>query len=147
MNDGKRVVFTLDGERYGLPVGAVQQILRALPLTRIPNSPPEVLGVFDLRGETLPTLDTRALLGLPKGEHAFFVVVIAHGELVALAVDAVDSIEEYAENEIEETGEWCEHGTKSLVGRKGGSLTVLLDPHSLVTNVRRTHDEADALAA
>jgi purine-binding chemotaxis protein CheW len=54
------VVFQLGGEEYGLPIAAVDQIVR-LPdtLTRLPSSPDFVDGIMSLRGQVIPVIDQR----------------------------------------------------------------------------------------
>lgn len=132
MNPGKYVVFALDKERYGLPIEKVQQILPATSVTRVPHSEPEVLGVFDLRGETMTVVDTRFLLGIAESEPRIFIVVECEGRRVALTADIVDRIEEFTEDDIEEASEWVESEAGSFVGRKFGMLTVLLEPKTLL---------------
>ncbi|MBP2228539.1 purine-binding chemotaxis protein CheW [Azospirillum agricola] len=97
--DERFVVFRLAGAEYGLPVAAVQEVLRRpdapVPL---PNAPDFVAGVLTLRGAVLPLVDLRRLLGLPAdgggrggapgGSDRGRVVVIAQGEArVGLLVD------------------------------------------------------------
>ncbi len=132
MRPGKYVVLALDNERYGLPIEKVQQILPSATVTRVPHSPPEVLGVFDLRGETMTVVDSRFLLGIAEKETRIFLVVECDGKRIALTADTVDRIEEFSEDEIEQASEWVESDAGSFVGRKNGTLTVLLDPRALL---------------
>ena len=48
------------------------------PLTRLVTAPPMVLGLFNLRGEIVPLLDTAALLGVGRTEQVAFAVGAAH---------------------------------------------------------------------
>jgi purine-binding chemotaxis protein CheW len=61
------VVFRLGQEEFGLPIGAVQEIVR-IPdhLTRVPRSPAFIEGVVNLRGVVLPVVDQRRRFGLPE---------------------------------------------------------------------------------
>jgi purine-binding chemotaxis protein CheW len=61
------VVFRLAQEEFGLPIGAVQEIVR-IPehLTRVPRSPAFIEGVVNLRGVVLPVVDQRRRFGLPE---------------------------------------------------------------------------------
>ena len=54
------VIFRLGDEDYGLPVGAVEEIVR-MPdqLTRVPKAPKFVEGVMNLRGRVVPVIDQR----------------------------------------------------------------------------------------
>jgi purine-binding chemotaxis protein CheW len=61
---------------YALPVDWVREVVVAPTLTRLPTSPPVVLGLFNLRGQIVPLLDTAALLGIGMAEPTAFVVVV-----------------------------------------------------------------------
>lgn len=58
------VVFSLGALQYAAPIARVREILRPLPVTRLPRVAPWVRGLFNLRGQALPLLDTRLRLGL-----------------------------------------------------------------------------------
>jgi purine-binding chemotaxis protein CheW len=58
------VLFELAGERYGLPVGAVEEILRVGTITRVPHAPSPVRGITNRRGRVLAVVDLRVRLGL-----------------------------------------------------------------------------------
>ncbi|WP_188260270.1 chemotaxis protein CheW [Azospirillum tabaci] len=94
------VVFRLAGAEYGLPVAAVQEVLRQPDaVTPLPNAPDFVSGVTTLRGAVLPLVALRRLLRLPEGQgHGVEgdrgrVVVIAAGAARAgLLVDGMAGI-------------------------------------------------------
>lgn len=62
------VTFDADGALYAVPVGRVQEILDLRPTAAMPNAPPHLLGIIDLRGANIPVVDLRRLLGRPDGE-------------------------------------------------------------------------------
>lgn len=91
---GVHVRVRVAGEHYALPVDRVLEVAELGPLTVVPGSPPEILGVRNLRGQVLPVIALAALLGLPAGDPTR-VVVIESGELRAgLRVDEVLEVEE-----------------------------------------------------
>lgn len=59
------LVFWLDQQRFGLPVAAVDRVLRAVEVTPIPAAPDCVLGVIDVQGQVLAVIDLRRRCGLP----------------------------------------------------------------------------------
>ena len=78
-----------------LPLGAVRQVLRSLPLHPLPGSAPELRGLAEFAGDPLPVLDLARLARAPQGANpAFPVTVVAWAgppgarELVGLAADA-----------------------------------------------------------
>jgi purine-binding chemotaxis protein CheW len=85
------VVFALAGESYGLPVAAVQEILRAGTITRVPHAPAPVRGITHLRGRVLAVVDLRVRLGLPPAaldERSRILVVDSRQRVLGLLVDA-----------------------------------------------------------
>lgn len=127
----KYVVFALDDRRFGLPLSGVERIIAAPPLTRVPLSPPEVRGVFDLRGDVLPVLDTRALLHLPEKDPHVLLVVQSGSRRLALTADRVDSIVDFAGDEIQTVH--AETGREVKVGKINDLLALLLDLDEIVS--------------
>ena len=85
------VVFELAGERYGLPVAAVHEILRVGTITRVPHSPAPVRGITNLRGRVLAVVDLRVRLALPPAgldARSRILVVDSRQRLLGLLVDA-----------------------------------------------------------
>jgi len=58
------LTFCLDAETYGVDILRVQEIRGWSPVTRIPKSPPHVLGVLNLRGSIVPIVDLRVRFSL-----------------------------------------------------------------------------------
>lgn len=62
------LAFDLGGQRLGVSVERVREILDLQPMTRLPDAPHEVRGVIDVRGASVPILDLAARLGLDAAE-------------------------------------------------------------------------------
>jgi len=58
--------FTVARHLLGLNVLEVQEVLRGQSMTRVPLAPPVVEGLINLRGQIVPALDMRRVLGLPS---------------------------------------------------------------------------------
>jgi len=58
------VTFGLDAETFAVPVTLVREILDYGETFRIPNGPDYLLGLTDMRGQGVPTIDFRRRLGL-----------------------------------------------------------------------------------
>jgi purine-binding chemotaxis protein CheW len=90
------VLFRLADETYGLPVGAVREVLR-LPetVTRVPRAPDFVAGVINHRGVVVPLIDQRRRFAVPGEEtvRQRRIIVANVDDLVAgFIVDAVEQI-------------------------------------------------------
>jgi purine-binding chemotaxis protein CheW len=70
------LTFTLGDETYGVDILRVQEIRGWAPVTRIPHSPPHVLGVLNLRGSIVPIVDLRMRFSLDRAEYTPLTVII-----------------------------------------------------------------------
>lgn len=62
------VTFGLGAETFAVPVSYVKEILDYRDIFHIPGGPDYLLGLTELRGEGITTIDFRLRLGLPKAE-------------------------------------------------------------------------------
>lgn len=60
------VEFGLGNEVFAIPVALVREILDYAPPSYLPNGPAHFIGLTDLRGQGVPTVDFRRRLGLPS---------------------------------------------------------------------------------
>ena len=151
MAESKYVIFKLDGERYGIPIERVEQILDNQTPTKIPRTHKMVLGVFELRGETLAAVDLRYRLDFaPNDDPAHYIIVSGSFGRTALRVDGVDGIENFEDGEIDESPAMLKGNDDeffSSIGRKSDQLTVLLNtdhllPQAIVKTVQKAHKVA-----
>jgi len=99
------VVFGLGDQEFGLDIMAVQEIIRPLRTTKLPNSPPHVLGVFNLRGKVIPLVSLRRILGFEdaaEDEKTRVIVVNADSRPYGLLVDAVHEVLRIGAGDIEQ---------------------------------------------
>lgn len=98
------LVFELSGQRYGLSLSAVREVVRAVAITPLPGAPPVVEGAIDVRGRVVPVLDLRARFGLPP--HALdpdqqLILARAGRRLVAVRADRVARLDSVPATAIE----------------------------------------------
>jgi purine-binding chemotaxis protein CheW len=89
------LTFTLGEEDYGLEILTVQEIKGWSGITPIPNTPPHVKGVMNLRGTVIPVVDLRVKFGMAVREYDKFTVIIVvtvRDKIVGLVVDAVSDV-------------------------------------------------------
>lgn len=65
---GKYLTFRLARETYGVEVLKVREIIRLMEITSVPQMPPYIKGVINLRGKIVPVVDLRLKFGMPQGE-------------------------------------------------------------------------------
>lgn len=142
MPETKYVVFQLGKERYGLPIDKVERILPTQSITKIPRTPKMLLGMFDLRGSTIPVLDARLRFDLDENGGAQNLVVIQTvAGRCALRVDSVEGIFGFDEDHVDPSQTLVDGDQDEFVegiGRREDKLVVLLNPDQVVPKSLRT---------
>jgi purine-binding chemotaxis protein CheW len=126
------VLFALEEEEYAARIDNVLEILRVAPIARVPEAPPHVRGVMNVRGRLLPIVEIRTILGLSPlvvdADSRVIKATIA-GRLIGLLVDRVSYVVSIAENALEppprELGDRADF--VAGVALKGDGVVLLLD--------------------
>jgi purine-binding chemotaxis protein CheW len=66
--NNKYLVFLLDEQRYALRLSAVDRVVRMVCITPVSGAPDVLLGIVNLEGRVIPTVDVRQRFNLPKRE-------------------------------------------------------------------------------
>ncbi|HZC74037.1 MAG TPA: chemotaxis protein CheW [Jatrophihabitans sp.] len=70
------VVLPVGGDSYAIAAKCVRLVVSVPKLTPLVTAPRTVLGLFNLRGEIAPLLDTAALLGIGTLDNVRYAVVV-----------------------------------------------------------------------
>ena len=108
MSESQIVVADIGGERYGLDIARVFEIIRFEPLTALPQAPAWVRGVINLRGRIVPVVDVArrfGLVGQAVSKSSRIVVAEMAGMRVGLIVDGVSEVLMVPEDAIEASPE------------------------------------------
>jgi purine-binding chemotaxis protein CheW len=107
---GKYLTFSLAGEEYGIAILKVKEIIGMMPVTPVPQTPPYVKGVINLRGKVIPVTDLRLKFGMAPidyTERTCIIVMETEGEadviLLGIVVDAVSEVLNIKHDDIQET--------------------------------------------
>lgn len=130
------VVFSLDGQRYALPIENVQEIQQVVEFTPVPDAHPALLGMVDVRGVVTPAVDMGVLLGLGPRRIALdtpMLLFLSSGRLVAAVVDEVDDVFEVAPTSMQAPSDLYSLKDRMIgVCKIGDDLVIVLDPDRLV---------------
>jgi len=134
----KCVVFMMGRETYGMEIARVKEILHVPEtITRMPESPDALEGVFNLRDMVVPILDLKKIFGLGdfvSGPESRLLVFDAAGSFFAILVDAVKEVLDLDEGQIERVGAvlpvWKD-GMVRGIGKQDGRLIILLDAEAV----------------
>lgn len=89
------LTMNIAGQRFGIPVLQVQDVLREQKVTRVPLAAKEVAGSLNLRGRIVTAIDVRKRLNLPAKDDkspSMSVVVEHEDELFSLIIDSVGDV-------------------------------------------------------
>ncbi|MGV3491981.1 MAG: chemotaxis protein CheW [Devosia sp.] len=131
------VTLGVAGELFAAPVGQVQEILDMRPVARLPQAPPNLLGMTDVRGEGIPVLDLRLTLGLEPAEDTentrIVVLRLARAggqQTIGLRTDRVYEVTVLDAEALDPppaiNGGWRDHAVAGI-GRRNGSFVTVLD--------------------
>ena len=138
------VVFDLGGERYGLPVAAVDEIVRRPDqLTRVPLAPQFVDGIMSLRGKMIPVIDQRqrfAVDGQTDGRARRVIILTIDGLQTGITVDKVTEIVSVRQSELRAVPEMDKAGAvvdRVAIGQSHGDMILVIDPKALLDRAER----------
>ncbi len=89
------VSFVIENEEFGIDILKVEEIIRLISITKIPNAPDFIEGVVNLRGRVIPVIDLRTRLRHPKKEHdnnTRVIVVNVNNTTLGFIVDSVKEV-------------------------------------------------------
>jgi purine-binding chemotaxis protein CheW len=147
------LTFELAGGEYGVDILRVQEIRGWEPVTRVPNAPPPMKGVLNLRGAIVPVLDLRKRFGLPEQPCGPDTVVIVlrvpsdGGERsVGLVVDGVSDVLETRVADVRATPEFGRVVAADCIAglaTAGETMVMLLDVDRVLDDERPLQAGAD----
>ncbi|WP_193175173.1 chemotaxis protein CheW [Oricola nitratireducens] len=124
-------------ETLAVPVGRVQEILELRPVSCLPHSPESLLGVIDVRGQSVPVVDLRLKLGFPQSADTpdtrivvLFVEVAGRQMTFGLKADRVFEVTVLDNTDLEappEVGMSWRSDCISGIGRRNGAFVTVLD--------------------
>lgn len=133
---GTMLAVRLGKDLHAIPVEAVEEVLPALPIESVPNSPAFVRGVVFVRGHLIPVLDAAERLGFrghqrPPEPH--IVCLRIGGRLIGVEFDeAVDLVDLSAAASISSADLGARAGFFAGVVEQDGRMIRVLDPQRLL---------------
>jgi purine-binding chemotaxis protein CheW len=133
------LTFTLGDEHYGIEILKVQEIKGHSGITPIPNTPPYLKGIMNLRGTVIPVVDLRTRFSLDAQEYTKFTVIIVvtvGQKIVGLVVDAVSDVLDIPHAQVRpapDLGARTDTRFISGLANVGEKLVVLLDIERLLS--------------
>jgi purine-binding chemotaxis protein CheW len=133
------------GQRYGVDVQQVREIVRSQALTPLPKAPTLVEGVIDLRGVIVPVVDLgRALGGAPVGDGpgARIAIVEVDGLAFGLRADAASDVLAVMGSDVQSppalVAQTGYDAVRAVVRRQGQAPVLVLALESVLESVYRS---------
>jgi purine-binding chemotaxis protein CheW len=133
------VTFRLGSEEFGVKILVVNEIIRLVQITQVPNAPAFIEGVINLRGKVLPVVGLRKRFNMPEmpldSQSRIIVMELDHN-VVGFLVDGVSEVLRIPESTVEKAppvvagigSEYIEG-----VGKLNDRLLILLDLQALLS--------------
>jgi len=135
------VSFRLGNEEFGIDILNVNEILRIMDVTEIPNSPPCVEGVVNVRSKIIPVISTRLKLNMPKEDYnsdTRIIVVEIGSKTVGFIVDEVQEVIRICNDQTEVPPDIAVAGVDSdfitSVAKFDERIVIILDLKKLVNS-------------
>ena len=134
---GLYLTFALGSEEFGLEILKVKEIIGYQDITSVPQTPSEVKGVINLRGQVIPIIDLRTRFGMSEKEVTEQTcIIVVEVELegnsiqVGIIVDNVSEVLDIQEAQIEPSPEFGHQVNTDFIlgmGKVGENVKILLD--------------------
>ncbi len=98
------VGFRLDDADYAIGITKIREIILMKPITRLPQVPPSIEGLINLRGTVIPLINLRKRFGLsprPFDDETRTIVVNVHDKTIGCIVDEVTQVVRVSADQIQ----------------------------------------------
>ena len=135
------LIFRLVDEVFGLPIQAVQEIVRMPAMAPVPHAPDFIAGVFNLRGMVVPVVNQRQRFGLPASpdpDSQRIMVLEVKGIKTGFVVDAITEVIRVSDQAFESTPDPFQahmRMVQQVAHLNDGRMILMFDPEQLLDSV------------
>jgi two-component system chemotaxis response regulator CheV len=143
------LIFTLNGgQKFGINVFKIQEVIQVPSLTRIPGGNPVVRGVAQLRGKDIPVMDMSMAIGeerLPDDGNSFVIITEFNRSVQGFLVGGVDRIVNMFWKDINPPPEGTESGGYvTALTEIDGEYVLIVDVEKILSEVGGTPEGVSA---
>ncbi|MCJ8298580.1 MAG: chemotaxis protein CheW [Pseudomonadales bacterium] len=137
----KNLIFSLDKEKYGIPLSSVKEVIGLAKITPIPHVPTFFKGLINLRGKIISVIDLRQKLALPAEEYqpkkTSIIITDVNDLTIGTIVDDVNEVVGFDETQVEDnldisSGVEREY-IRGVAKASDNTLVLLLDIRKVLT--------------
>lgn len=139
----KQAVFQINGEDYGLDIEQINTIEKDLDIVKMANSPKNIKGKVNLRGNEIPVYSLKGKFGIPNEnvDNNTRYLITNSGDLqIAIEVDSVKGIKDFDQSDLFDVPEVIKSSDTSYlksIACMDGELVLLLDSNKLLDSDER----------
>lgn len=134
------IVVRIGGEKFGIDIGYIDNIVRMQKITRVPKAQVYFKGIINLRGEIVPVMSARIKMGLEDdvftNASRIIILKIEEKGLLGLIVDEVCEVVTLVTDEIEKpTVNPSSSGKESFIngiGKNDNQLISLFELNAII---------------
>jgi purine-binding chemotaxis protein CheW len=131
------VGFIVGEEEFSIPILSIQEIIKPIPWTRVPQTPSYILGVFNLRGSVIPLIDLRSRFGLDVQKHTEetrFIVMKNGDDVAGFVIDRLTEAIRMPKRDIGPAPETISEAESMIdgVGKQADRIVTILKVHKLL---------------
>ncbi|QPC46165.1 chemotaxis protein [Mangrovibacillus cuniculi] len=139
-NELEIVEFEVGGNRYGINVIKVKEIIQPVPVTFIPQAHPHLEGIIQLRGEVLPVVNLSKALNIQEQSNSTlgkYIVAEFNQQKVVFHVNNVTQIHRISWDQIEKPSDVYSGKTSQVIGviKRNEEMLLLLDFERIILEV------------
>jgi purine-binding chemotaxis protein CheW len=128
--------FDLGEETYCVSIDYVTEIVDIDDVTSVPNSPPHVVGVMDLRGRTTSIIDPKVVFGIENGDDAQRIIVfdpdiVEDQSAAGWLVEEVNQVVQVDTADVDRSPAADDEAIHGVIKQGGNDFVIWVDPQSV----------------
>ncbi len=130
--------FVVGNEEFAVPILNVKEIVKPTEYTRVPSTPPYVMGVFNMRGNVYPLINLRLKFGLPaikQDKDTRYLILYKNDQYIGFVIDKLTAAITLPSSSIAPVPETIAHhqaGMIDSVGKREDHLITILKIDALL---------------
>ena len=134
------VSFIIGIEEFGIDILHVQEIIKLIHITRVPNAEDYISGVINLRGKVIPVMNMRKRMDMEEKEYDSdmrIIVVEVNKIVLGFIVDSVNEVIRIDRSTLEETPKSYNSRVFEFVNniaKLNDRLIILIDLEKLISD-------------
>ncbi len=134
-------IFTIENQRYGVELSAVEKVIRAVELIALPEAPEILLGLINMRGKIIPVVNIRKQFRLPAREIELndrIILCRIATRSIAFIADTVEGIVTFSQHQLESGGQIFPEMEKYIEG-----VGKIKEHTVIIYNIRKFFSDKD----